>query len=126
MVIFKNTNDFNLIIVSFCEVTVQFVLEQFTLSLLTVGPHFLGIQLVRGISIYTPKELDVANGTSVKLKCTFSTTHPVTAQSVTVSWNFRPLNSALEESVSSRKNKDPFASLWIWLLPVELFTDALE
>lgn len=41
----------------------------------------------------------MANGTSVRLKCTFSTDHPVTAQSVTVSWNFRALNSATEESL---------------------------
>lgn len=52
-----------------------------------------------GITIYTPKELEVVNGTSVKLKCTFSSTHAVSLQSVTVSWNFRPLNSAVDESV---------------------------
>lgn len=60
------------------------------------------MQPVSGISVSTPKDLNVANGTSVRLKCTFTTNHPVTAKSVTVSWNFRPLNSATEESVSSR------------------------
>lgn len=58
-----------------------------------------GVRHVEGITIYTPKELEVVNGTSVKLKCTFSSTHPVSLQSVAVSWNFRPLNSALDESV---------------------------
>lgn len=59
---------------------------------------------MEGITIYTPKELEVVNGTSVKLKCTFTSTHPVSLQSVAVSWNFRPLNSAQDESVCTNKH----------------------
>lgn len=58
-----------------------------------------GVRRVSGINIYTPNELEVANGTSVRLKCTFTSTHPVSLQSAVVSWSFRPLNSGQDESV---------------------------
>lgn len=58
-----------------------------------------GVRRVSGINIYTPKELEVANGTSARLKCTFTSTHPVSLKSVSVSWNFRALNSGQDESV---------------------------
>lgn len=58
-----------------------------------------GMRHVSGINIYTPKELEAVNGTSVRLKCTFTSTATVSLQSVIVSWNFRPLNSPTEESV---------------------------
>ncbi|KAM7374156.1 hypothetical protein PAMP_006830 [Pampus punctatissimus] len=54
---------------------------------------------VSGIDIYTPSEVEAVNGTNVKLKCTFSSKHPVSAKSISVSWNFRPLNPGPEESV---------------------------
>ncbi|XP_073334909.1 myelin protein zero-like protein 2b [Pagrus major] len=54
---------------------------------------------VSGIKIYTPGEVEAVNGTNVRLKCTFSSTHSVSLQTVSVSWNFRPLNSGSEESV---------------------------
>lgn len=58
-----------------------------------------GVRHVSAIEIYTPGEMEAVNGTNVKLKCTFSSTHPITPQSVTVSWNFRPINSGADESV---------------------------
>lgn len=58
-----------------------------------------GVLRVSAIEIYTPAVVEAANGTDVKLKCTFTSTHPMTPQTVTVSWNFRPLNSGSEESV---------------------------
>lgn len=58
-----------------------------------------GVRRVSGIIIYTPEQLEVANGTDVRLKCTFTSTHPVSLQSVVVSWNFKPLNSDRDESV---------------------------
>ncbi|KAF3841211.1 hypothetical protein F7725_007073 [Dissostichus mawsoni] len=67
--------------------------------LLLGGLVLPGVQHVSGIIIYTEKEMEVANGTDVKLKCTFSSNHPVSAKSVTVSWNFRALNSNSDESV---------------------------
>uniref|UniRef100_A0A3B3ZEK4 Ig-like domain-containing protein n=1 Tax=Periophthalmus magnuspinnatus TaxID=409849 RepID=A0A3B3ZEK4_9GOBI len=57
------------------------------------------IQHVGCIEIVTPAEMEAVNGTDVKLKCTFSSTSPVSLQSVTVSWNFRPLVPGPEESV---------------------------
>lgn len=61
-----------------------------------MGP---GVRHVSGIEIYTAKEVEVVNGTNVKLKCTFTTTQPVSTKTVTVSWNFRSINSATDESV---------------------------
>ncbi|KAG7223282.1 hypothetical protein INR49_015638 [Caranx melampygus] len=58
-----------------------------------------GVRHVGAIEIYTPSEVEAVNGTNVRLKCTFTSTHPVTLQSVTVSWNFRPIDSSSEESV---------------------------
>lgn len=58
-----------------------------------------GVLLVSGIDIYTQGEVEAVNGTNVKLKCTFSSTHPVSLKSVSVSWNFRPLLPGPEESV---------------------------
>ncbi|XP_035521837.1 LOW QUALITY PROTEIN: myelin protein zero-like protein 2b [Morone saxatilis] len=58
-----------------------------------------GVRHVSGIEIYTSTELEVVNGTNVKLKCTFTSSEPVSLQSVIVSWNFRPLNSGSDESV---------------------------
>lgn len=58
-----------------------------------------GVRHVGAIEIYTPTEVEAVNGTNVRLKCTFTSSHPVTPQSVTVSWNFRPVNSGSDESV---------------------------
>lgn len=52
-----------------------------------------GVQHVWGIEIYTTKEVEAVNGTSVKLKCTFSSTQPVSPQTVIVKWVFQPINS---------------------------------
>ncbi|XP_061595921.1 myelin protein zero-like protein 2 [Cololabis saira] len=54
---------------------------------------------VSGIVIYTPTEVVAVNGTDVKLKCTFTSSQRASLQSVTVSWNFRPLIAGNEESV---------------------------
>lgn len=73
--------------------------------MMSVDSHLLvfvtGVRRVGGIDIYTPKEVEAVNGTDVKLKCTFTSTQPVSIQSVTVSWNFRPMNSGSDESVCS-------------------------
>nr|XP_057943688.1 myelin protein zero-like protein 2 [Doryrhamphus excisus]XP_057943689.1 myelin protein zero-like protein 2 [Doryrhamphus excisus] len=71
-----------------------------TWPLLLLGGLLLsGVPLVSGIEIFAPTAVEGVNGTNVKLKCTFRSSHPVSAQSVIVSWNFRPLNSKREESV---------------------------
>ncbi|XP_013862192.1 myelin protein zero-like protein 2 [Austrofundulus limnaeus] len=58
-----------------------------------------GVRQVCGISISSPNEVEAVNGTDVKLKCTFSSTHSVSRDSVTVSWMFRPLTGGADESV---------------------------
>ncbi|KAM8900250.1 myelin protein zero-like protein 2b isoform 2-T2 [Spinachia spinachia] len=68
-------------------------------ALLVLGGLGAGVRHVTGIEIYTPKEVEAVNGTNVKLKCTFSSSHPVSTTSVTVSWNFRPVDSRIDETV---------------------------
>uniref|UniRef100_A0A3Q2Q573 Ig-like domain-containing protein n=1 Tax=Fundulus heteroclitus TaxID=8078 RepID=A0A3Q2Q573_FUNHE len=46
-------------------------------------------------------KVEAVNGTSVKLTCTFTSTHPVSPQTVIVSWNFQPVNSKNTHRVSS-------------------------
>uniref|UniRef100_UPI0037E9779D myelin protein zero-like protein 2 n=1 Tax=Semicossyphus pulcher TaxID=241346 RepID=UPI0037E9779D len=58
-----------------------------------------GIRQVTGISVFTAAEVEAVNGTDVKLKCIFSSSYPVSLSTVVVSWSFRPLHSAREESV---------------------------
>ncbi|KAM4620726.1 myelin protein zero-like protein 2b [Polymixia lowei] len=58
-----------------------------------------GMLRVSGMEIYTSSEMEAMNGTDVRLKCTFKSNHPVLPNSVTVSWNFRPLIPGPEESV---------------------------
>uniref|UniRef100_A0A3B4GYC6 Myelin protein zero-like protein 2 n=1 Tax=Pundamilia nyererei TaxID=303518 RepID=A0A3B4GYC6_9CICH len=65
------------------------------------------VRHVTGIEIRTEKEMEAVNGTDVKLSCTFSSTHPVTPGSVTVSWYFQPLNSKPGESLFYYENETP-------------------
>ncbi|XP_071772716.2 myelin protein zero-like protein 2b [Centroberyx gerrardi] len=58
-----------------------------------------GVRRVSGMEIFTSSEVEAVNGTNVRLKCTFSSVHPVSPQTVIVSWNFRPLHPGPEESV---------------------------
>lgn len=75
--------------------------------LMSVPSHLVvfitGVRHVSGIDVHTPSEVEVVNGTNVKLKCTFTSRYPVTLQSVTASWNFRPLNSGSDETVCRNK-----------------------
>lgn len=58
-----------------------------------------GVRWVACIEIYTPGEVEAVNGTHVKLKCTFSSSAPISLQTVTVVWQFRPLIPGPDESV---------------------------
>ncbi|KAL7838738.1 hypothetical protein AOLI_G00271420 [Acnodon oligacanthus] len=51
------------------------------------------------MEVTTPKEVTGVNGTSVLLKCTFKSTHPIDESSLSVTWRFRPLGQTAEESV---------------------------
>ncbi|KAB5522714.1 hypothetical protein PHYPO_G00162650 [Pangasianodon hypophthalmus] len=56
-----------------------------------------GVYRTLAIEVSTPKELTAANGTDVRLKCTFKSSQPVSEKSVSVSWSFKPLGSSSEE-----------------------------
>ncbi|KAK3509230.1 hypothetical protein QTP70_025595 [Hemibagrus guttatus] len=56
-----------------------------------------GLNHVLAIEVSTPKDLTTVNGTDVRLKCTFKSTHPVSEKSVSVSWSFKPLGPGKEE-----------------------------
>lgn len=62
------------------------------ITLFTLLGGFLefGLQQVSGISIYTAAEVEAVNGTDVKLKCKFSSIYPVSLESVSANWIFRP------------------------------------
>uniref|UniRef100_A0A3Q1JSZ8 Ig-like domain-containing protein n=1 Tax=Anabas testudineus TaxID=64144 RepID=A0A3Q1JSZ8_ANATE len=62
-------------------------------SVLSYSVFATGVRHVSGIEIYTPSEIEAVNGTDVKLKCTFSSTQPVTLTTAVVSWSFRGINS---------------------------------
>ncbi len=51
------------------------------------------------MELLTSSELEAVNGTDVRLKCTFKSTHPLSEERVSVSWSFRPLGKTAEESV---------------------------
>ncbi|XP_026105455.1 myelin protein zero-like protein 2 [Carassius auratus] len=57
-----------------------------------------GVHQVKGIEVLTSPELEAVNGTDVRLKCTFKSTHPLSENSVSVSWTFRGLGKTGEES----------------------------
>ncbi|XP_043996233.1 myelin protein zero-like protein 2b [Gambusia affinis] len=58
-----------------------------------------GVQRVWGIEIFTTSEVEAVNGTSVKLKCTFSSTQPVSLQTVTITWDFQSIASKRTERI---------------------------
>ncbi|XP_022616268.1 myelin protein zero-like protein 2 [Seriola dumerili] len=58
-----------------------------------------GVLQVSGMRVYTSGDVEAVNGTDVRLKCTFQTSAPINANSLTISWSFRPLVPGREESV---------------------------
>uniref|UniRef100_A0A8C1XDI5 Myelin protein zero-like 2b n=1 Tax=Cyprinus carpio TaxID=7962 RepID=A0A8C1XDI5_CYPCA len=58
-----------------------------------------GVHQVEGIEVLTSSELEAVNGTDVRLKCTFKSTQPLSEETVSVSWAFRPLGKSLEKSI---------------------------
>uniref|UniRef100_A0A663E5L1 Myelin protein zero like 2 n=1 Tax=Aquila chrysaetos chrysaetos TaxID=223781 RepID=A0A663E5L1_AQUCH len=51
----------------------------------------LGLTLwpAAAVEVYTSKEVDAVNGTNLRLKCTFSSSNPI-SQHLSVTWNFQP------------------------------------
>uniref|UniRef100_A0A8B9PZT8 Myelin protein zero like 2 n=1 Tax=Apteryx owenii TaxID=8824 RepID=A0A8B9PZT8_APTOW len=64
---------------------------------------FLGVQLralwpVAAVEVHTSKEVDAVNGTNLRLKCTFSSSSPI-SQRLSVTWNFQPEDQSSHEPV---------------------------
>ncbi|XP_009570052.1 myelin protein zero-like protein 2 [Cuculus canorus] len=64
---------------------------------------FLGVQLralwpAAAVEVYTSKEVDAVNGTNLRLKCTFSSSSPI-SQNLSVTWNFQPEDLSSHEPV---------------------------
>ncbi|KAG7282673.1 hypothetical protein CRUP_017599 [Coryphaenoides rupestris] len=91
-----------------------------TVSLLGALGVLLVLSEVSGVEIYTTEHMEVANGTDVRLKCTFSSTHTISPKTVTVSWNFRSLDQGREESllhyqeVAYPPTSGPFKDRVVW------------
>ncbi|XP_060798200.1 myelin protein zero-like protein 2 [Neoarius graeffei] len=58
-----------------------------------------GWHSVAAMQVYTSGRVQAVNGTDVRLKCTFHSSHPIKRSSLTISWSFRPLRPGNEESV---------------------------
>ncbi|XP_034460824.1 myelin protein zero-like protein 2 [Hippoglossus hippoglossus] len=58
-----------------------------------------GVLQVSGMRIYTYGEMEAVNGTDARLKCTFQSSSPINANTIVISWSFRPLKKGREESV---------------------------
>lgn len=54
---------------------------------------------VAAIEVYTAKEVDAVNGTKLRLKCTFSSSSPISPL-LSVTWNFQPEDLSSHEPVS--------------------------
>ncbi|MCJ8739826.1 hypothetical protein PDJAM_G00051840 [Pangasius djambal] len=54
---------------------------------------------VAAMQVYTSGRVQVVNGTDVRLKCTFQSSHPIKRSALTISWSFRPLRPGNEETV---------------------------
>uniref|UniRef100_A0A8C6YT98 Myelin protein zero like 2 n=1 Tax=Nothoprocta perdicaria TaxID=30464 RepID=A0A8C6YT98_NOTPE len=64
---------------------------------------FLGVQLralwpVAAVEVHTSREVNAVNGTNLRLKCTFSSSSPI-SQRLSVTWNFQPEDQSSHEPV---------------------------
>ncbi|XP_068023869.1 myelin protein zero-like protein 2 isoform X1 [Melanerpes formicivorus] len=72
---------------------------------------FLALQLralwpAAAVEVYTAKEVKAVNGTKLRLKCTFSSTSPI-SPNLAVTWNFQPEDLSSHEPVF-RYLKEPY------------------
>ncbi|XP_076832031.1 myelin protein zero-like protein 2 [Brachyhypopomus gauderio] len=77
------------------------------LLLVLLGLTATGWLSVAAMRVYTSGRMEAVNGTDVRLKCTFQSSHPVQHTALTISWTFRPLGPGPEESVFYYQQK-PF------------------
>uniref|UniRef100_A0A8C0U889 Myelin protein zero like 2 n=1 Tax=Cyanistes caeruleus TaxID=156563 RepID=A0A8C0U889_CYACU len=60
---------------------------------LILGAQLRALWLAAAVEVHTAKEVVAVNGTNQRLKCTFSSSSPV-SQQLSVSWNFHPFGSS--------------------------------
>ncbi|NXN83948.1 MPZL2 protein, partial [Bombycilla garrulus] len=65
---------------------------------LFLGAQLRALWLAAAVEVHTAKEVVAVNGTNQRLKCSFSSSSPVTQQ-LTVSWNFQPEDLSSHEPV---------------------------
>lgn len=80
------------------------------LFMLLGGLLGFGLQQVGGIFIFTAAEVEAVNGTDVKLQCKFSSVYPVSPESVSANWIFRPWRRK-REMMLMYYHKKPYPAL---------------
>ncbi|NXG16593.1 MPZL2 protein, partial [Grallaria varia] len=65
---------------------------------LVLGAQLPALWLAVAVEVYTSKEVVAVNGTNQRLKCTFSSSSPVSPQ-LSVTWNFQPEDLSSHEQV---------------------------
>ncbi|XP_066190727.1 myelin protein zero-like protein 2 [Sylvia atricapilla] len=65
---------------------------------LVLGAQLRALWLAAAVEVHTAKEVVAVNGTNQRLKCTFSSSSPV-SQQLSVSWNFQPEDLSSHEPV---------------------------
>uniref|UniRef100_A0A8U7NR06 Uncharacterized protein n=1 Tax=Corvus moneduloides TaxID=1196302 RepID=A0A8U7NR06_CORMO len=73
---------------------------------LVLGVQLRALWLAAAVEVHTAKEVVAVNGTNQRLKCTFSSSSPVSDQ-LLVSWNFQPEDLSSHEPVF-RYLKEPY------------------
>ncbi|NXF13313.1 MPZL2 protein, partial [Smithornis capensis] len=67
-------------------------------AVLLLGVQLPALWLTAAVEVYTSKEVVAVNGTNQRLKCTFSSSSPV-SQQLAVTWNFQPEDLSSHEPV---------------------------
>ncbi|NXE70514.1 MPZL2 protein, partial [Calcarius ornatus] len=71
---------------------------------LVLGAQLRALWLAAAVEVHTAKEVVAVNGTNQRLKCTFSSSSPV-SQQLSVSWNFQPEDLSAHEPVSETPDR---------------------
>ncbi|NXC53194.1 MPZL2 protein, partial [Aleadryas rufinucha] len=74
---------------------------------LVLGAQLRALWLAAAVEVHTAKEVVAVNGTNQRLKCTFSSSSPV-SQQLSVSWNFQPEDLSSHEPVFRYYLREPY------------------
>ncbi|KFP14357.1 myelin protein zero-like protein 2 [Egretta garzetta] len=67
-------------------------------AVLFLGLHLRALWPAAAVEVHTSKEVYAVNGTNLRLKCTFSSSSPI-SQHLSVTWNFQPEDLSSHEPV---------------------------